>query len=83
MSKGPKLNKNMSRTRRDNLGLNAPYTQLSSDLCPIINNVTPTVFYWIFFNWIYSDYIEKCKNRNEEPKRKEFLRYLKKKKYVI
>lgn len=83
MSKGPKLNRNISKTRRDNLGLNGPYTSISSDLCPIINNVTPTVFYWIFFNWIYYDYINKCKTNKEQFDRKNFLIYLKKQDYYF
>ena len=83
MSKGPKLNRDVSKTRRDNLGLNSAFVAISTDLCPIINNVTPTVFYWIFFNWIYYDYKKKCNTNGERIDRKNFLMYLKQQDYYF
>ena len=53
---GPLFNKAIThRTDRDNLGIDGVYASISSDLCPIVNTVTPTPFYWVFLDWIYYD----------------------------
>lgn len=56
---GPKFNIHDSRfTSRDNLGINGVLTTMQAQLCPVVNQVTPRVFYWIFLNWNYYDYIK-------------------------
>ena len=57
MPKGPILN-NISKsfTTRDSLGIEGVATTIQASICPIINTVTPRVFYWPFLVWIYYDY---------------------------
>lgn len=57
MPKGPILN-NISKsfTTRDNLGIEGVATTIQASICPIINTVTPRVFYWPFLVWIYYDF---------------------------
>ena len=47
--KGPILNDiSKSFTTRDNLGIEGVATTIQASICPIINTVTPRVFYWPF-----------------------------------
>ena len=57
MPKGPILN-DISRnfTTRDNLGIEGVATTIQASICPVVNTVTPRVFYWPFLTWIYYDY---------------------------
>lgn len=57
MPKGPILNDISKRfTTRDSLGIEGVATTIQASICPIINTVTPRVFYWPFLVWIYYDY---------------------------
>jgi len=57
MPKGPILNDiSKSFTTRDSLGIEGVATTIQASICPIINTVTPRVFYWPFLVWIYYDY---------------------------
>ena len=57
MPKGPILNDiSRSFTTRDSLGIEGVATTIQASICPIINTVTPRVFYWPFLVWIYYDY---------------------------
>ncbi len=57
MGKGPRLN-NISRkfTTRDSLGLEGVATSISTEICPIVNTVTPRPFYWAFATWGFYDF---------------------------
>ena len=57
MPKGPILNDiSRSFTTRDSLGIEGVATTIQASICPVINTVTPRVFYWPFLVWIYYDY---------------------------
>lgn len=57
MPKGPILNDiSRSFTTRDSLGIEGVATTIQASVCPVINTVTPRVFYWPFLVWIYYDY---------------------------
>lgn len=57
MPKGPILNDiSKSFTTRDSLGIEGVATTIQAGICPIINTVTPRVFYWPFLVWIYYDF---------------------------
>ena len=57
MPRGPILNDiSRSFTTRDSLGIEGVATTIQASICPIINTVTPRVFYWPFLVWIYYDY---------------------------
>ena len=57
MPKGPILNDiSKSFTTRDNLGIEGVATTIQAGICPIINTVTPRVFYWPFLVWLYYDF---------------------------
>ena len=59
----PLLNDTTRRfTTRDNLGITGATTSLQSELCPVINTVTPRAFYWPFMVWNYYEYL-----RNTAP----------------
>lgn len=54
--RGPLFNKNITKeTTRDNLGINSVFSSMTADLCPVINTVTPSPFYWTFLSWVYYD----------------------------
>lgn len=75
MQKGPKLNNHKSKkTTRDNLGINGAYTSMSRQICPIVNNVTPRAFYWIFLTWIYYDFYKN--NKTKKFNFREFSHYI-------
>ena len=57
MPRGPILNDiSRSFTTRDSLDNEGIATTIQTSICPIINTVTPRVFYWPFLVWIYYDY---------------------------
>ena len=57
MPKGPILNDiSRSFTTRDSLGIEGVATTIQASICPVINTVTPRVFYWPFLVWIYYDF---------------------------
>lgn len=57
MPRGPKLNYvDKSFTPRDNLGIENVATSIQSELCPVVNTVTPRAFYWPFMAWNYYDF---------------------------
>lgn len=74
MPKGPKLNcVDRSFTSRDNLGIENVATSIQSELCPVVNTVTPRAFYWPFMVWNYYDFYvnsdidEKTREAFDEP----------------
>ena len=57
MPKGPILSDiSRSFTTRENLGIEGVATSIQASICPVINTVTPRVFYWLFLVWIYYNY---------------------------
>ena len=69
MSKGPIIN-NVTKnfTTRDSLGIEGVATSIASEICPIVNTVTPRPFYWAFITWCYYDFYRNCnpKDRTNE-----------------
>ena len=81
MSKGPKINKIKIDNIRDSLGIEGVNTTITRSICPIVNTVTPRVFYWPFLTWIYYDFL---KNSNYEKKNYEnFYQYLRRQDYFF
>ena len=61
----PLLNDTTRRfTTRDNLGITGATTSLQSELCPVINTVTPRAFYWPFMVWNYYEYLRNTEQQN-------------------
>lgn len=82
MPKGPILNDiSKSFTTRDNLGIEGVATTIQASICPIINTVTPRVFYWPFLVWIYYDYYRY--SGIEEINKDTFSDYLKRQDYFF
>ena len=82
MPKGPILNDiSKSFTTRDNLGIEGVATTIQAGICPIINTVTPRVFYWPFLVWIYYDFYRY--SGIEEITSDTFSNYLKRQDYFF
>lgn len=82
MPKGPILN-NISKsfTTRDNLGIEGVATTIQASICPVINTVTPRVFYWPFLVWIYYDFYRH--SEAEKVTADAFSAYLKRQDYFF
>lgn len=82
MPRGPQLN-NIAKnfTTRDSLGIEGVVTSIQSELCPIVNTVTPRAFYWPFMIWIYYDFLKY--SGIEEHTVKSFDLYLKRQDYFF
>ena len=60
--KGPLFNvRSSKKTNRDNLGIDNVFSSITGTLCPVINTVTPSPFYWCFLTWAYYDAHENAK----------------------
>ena len=82
MNNGPKLNSFTTNfTTRDSLGVESVATSISSEICPIINTVTPRPFYWAFMCWIYYDYYKSISV--EKRTYKSFDQFLKRQDYYF
>ena len=64
--KTPLFNSTEKRfTKRDSLGLQSLSSSIQARICPIINVVTPTPFYWAFLIWNYYHFYSLEENKRK------------------
>lgn len=80
--RGPLFNKTVTiTTGRDNLGIDSVFSSITSDLCPVVNTVTPAPFYWIFLTWLYYDAHVNAKIKLTETKL--YRQYIRRQEYFF